>query len=157
MKIFTVQTFNKLLTLLALSLFVLSGCQTIETRGQFVDDNLLPQLENKRLSKAEVENLIGSPTIIPDYTSNTWYYIERTLSRRAWFRPKVMQQRVVKVIFNDHDIIKEVIVLNDSHKEDINIISEYTKTYGTELNGIQKFVRNIGRFNKTTDGKKKRK
>ena len=48
-------------------------------------------------------------------------------------------------------------LLNDSHNEEINIISEYTKTYGTELNGLQKFVKNIGRFNPSTDGKKKSK
>ena len=36
-------------------------------------------------------------------------------------------------------------------------MGEYTKTYGTELNGLQKFVKNIGRFNKTTEGKKKKK
>jgi outer membrane protein assembly factor BamE (lipoprotein component of BamABCDE complex) len=152
MKIFTRQTF-----LTSIMLLTLSNCQKIESRGQYVDDNLLPKLENNRLSKSQVEDLIGTPTIIPDYTPNTWYYVQRSSSQRAWFEPKILDQRIVKVVFNKDNIIEEVVVLNDSHQNDINIISEYTKTYGTELNGVQKFARNIGRFNATTTGKKKKK
>jgi outer membrane protein assembly factor BamE (lipoprotein component of BamABCDE complex) len=144
--------------IIALSvIFTLSSCKTIESRGQFVDDNLLLKLEDRKLTKFEVENLIGTPTIIAEYDPNSWYYVQRSLVKRAWFEPKVISQRIVKVIFDKSDKIEEVLVINDSHKDDIKVISEYTKTYGTELNGMQKFVRNIGRFNKTTEGKKKKK
>ncbi|MCC8417795.1 MAG: outer membrane protein assembly factor BamE [Rickettsia endosymbiont of Bryobia graminum] len=138
-------------------LLTLSNCQTIESRGQAIDDTMIPKLENKHLSKSEVEDLVGTPTIIPDYTSNTWYYVHRSLSRRAWFEPKVIEQKIVRITFDRNNITQEVIVLNNIHKNDLRIISECTKTYGTELNGLQKFVRNIGRFNKTTEGKKKKK
>lgn len=148
-------TIQALLTLF--TLLILSSCKTIDIRGQYVDDNSISQLENKQLTKAEVLNLIGTPTIEPDYSPDTWYYIQRSLARRAWFDPKVVEQRILKIKFNKNDIIEEVVILNDSHKDEINVLSEYTKTYGTELNGMQKFVRNIGRFNKTTDGKTKKK
>jgi len=137
------------------ALFALSSCRTLDIRGQYVDDEALKQLENKKLTKFEVENLIGTPTIIPDYSEDSWYYIQRTLDRRAWLDPKVVEQRIVKVKFDKRGIIEEVTLLDDLHKDGINIISEYTKAYGTELNPMQKFVKNIGRFNKTTDGKKK--
>lgn len=137
--------------------FLLCSCQTIESRGQFIDNNSLSTLETQKLDKLGVEDLIGTPTIVPDYTPNTWYYVQRSLIKRAWFKPKVIEQRIVKVTFNQNNLVEEVTLLNDSHNDDINIISEYTKTYGTELNGIQKFVKNIGRFNKTTSSKKKSK
>ena len=152
MKAVKIKTLLTLLTLL-----LLPGCKTIDIRGQYVDDNAISQLENKQLTKTEVVNLIGTPTVEPDYSPDTWYYIQRSLSRRAWFDPKVIEQRILRIKFNKNDVIEEVLLLNDSHKDEINVISEYTKTYGTELNGIQKFVRNIGRFNKTTDGKTKKK
>ena len=152
MKFFLAQIF-----LVPSILFLLCSCQTIESRGQFIDNNLLSTLETRKLNKAGVEDLIGTPTIVPDYTPNTWYYVQRSLSKRAWFKPKVIEQRIVKITFNQNDLIEEVQLLNDSHNDDIHIISEYTKTYGTELNGLQKFVKNIGRFNKTTSGKKKSK
>lgn len=137
-------------------LLAISNCQVIESRGQYVENSLLPMLENSKLSKNAVEDLIGTATIIPNYSPNTWYYVHRSLSKRAWFNPKVLEQRIIKITFNNNDIVDEVLVLNNSHKNDINIVNECTKTYGTELNSVQKFVRNIGRFNQTTEGKKKK-
>ncbi len=137
------------------TLLTLTNCQMIESRGQYIDDNSLLSLENKKLSKSEVEDLIGTATIIPNYSPNTWYYVQRSLSKRAWFEPKVLEQRIVKITFNQNDIIEEVVMLNNSHKNDIAVIKEYTPTHGTELNILQKFVKNIGRFNPKADGKKK--
>lgn len=138
-------------------LLTLSGCKTIDVRGQNVDEDAIRQLENKKMTKSEVENLIGTPTIVPEYTPNTWYYVQRSLSRRAWLEPKVVEQKIVEVRFDSNDVVENVVVLNDSQKDGIQVTNEYTKTYGTEANGIQKFVRNIGRFNRTTDGKKRQK
>ena len=100
--------------------------------------------------------LIGTPTYVPDYSKNTWYYIQRSLAKRAWFNPKVIKQRIVKVVFNG-DKVQEAGLLNDSQNEEISTQSSYTQTYGTQQNGVQKFVKNIGRFNKTTDGTKRKK
>lgn len=140
-----------------LLLLLLTSCQTIDVRGQYVDDAALHKLQNAKMNKAEVVELIGTPTIVPEYSENTWYYAQRSLARRAWFEPKVVEQRIVKIIFDEKDVVEEVALLNDSQNEEIKVISEYTKTYGTDLNGLQKFVRNIGRFNKTTDGKGRQK
>ncbi len=143
-----------------LSFFVLvvllGGCQTIDIRGQYVDEDSLAKLETKSLTQAEIIELIGTPTVVPDYSKDTWYYIQRSIARRAWASPKVIEQRIVKIIFNKDDSVREVIVLNDSHISEIETISEYTKTYGTEKNGLQKFIGNIGRYNKLTDGKKRK-
>ena len=143
-------------TPILLALIILCSCQAIDIRGQYVDDNAINQLQNKVLTKAEVEDLIGTPTIVPEYNKDTWYYVQRSLARRAWFEPKVIEQRIVEVRFNN-DVVANVLLLKDEHIEGISSTSEYTQTYGTEASGIQKFVRNIGRFNKTTDGKNKRK
>lgn len=136
------------------ALFSLSGCQTIETRGQIIDDSALTKLESQRLNKKEVVELIGSPTMIPEYSQDTWYYVERVTSQRAWLNPKIVKQRIVKIAFDSNNLMQETIVINDSHRQDMEIVTEYTKTYGTELNGLQKFVKNLGRFNKTNDRSK---
>lgn len=140
-------------------LLILSGCKVIEIRGQYVDDDALNRLDDKKMNKAEVVDLIGTPTIIPDYSSNVWCYMQRSLSRRAWFEPKIVEQRIVKVVFNNKNLVDEVVLLQNSQDEAIKVSSLYTKTYGTELNAMQKFIKNIGRFNKGksgTTGRKKK-
>lgn len=139
-----------------LFLFLISGCQSIDVRGQYIDDKQITTLEDNKLSKDEVIELLGSPTLVPEYTPNTWYYAERAMQKRAWFMPKVISQRVVMVKFGVDNIVKEVEVFNDSHSNDVKVVSEYTKSLGNEENALQQFVRNIGRFNKNKSAQKKR-
>jgi hypothetical protein len=137
-------------------LILLAGCQSIDVRGQFVSDEAIKQINSQQPTKVELIALVGTPTYVPDYSKNTWYYIQRSLAKRAWFDPKVIKQRIVKVVFNG-DKVQEAGLLSDGQNEEISSQSKYTQTYGTQQNGIQKFVKNIGRFNKTTDGTKRKK
>ena len=153
MKLFTLHLMK---TFFLVMFLLLGGCQSIDVRGQFVSDSAIEEINSKKLTQEEVTDLIGSPTYVPEYSSNTWYYIQRSLTRRAWFDPKVVEQRIVKISFNDHGKMIEAIMLPAMYDENLTIENKYTKTHGTEQNNLQKFVKNIGRFNKTTDGKKKR-
>lgn len=151
-------TFFSISTRLFILLFTLnlSGCQSVDIRGQHVTDQAIEEINTKKLSEEEVVSLIGTPTYIPEYTQDTWYYVQRSSTRRAWFDPKVVEQRIVKITFN-HSKAQNATLITDSQDEKLAINSNFTKTGGTEQNGVQKFVKNIGRFNKTTDGKTKRK
>ena len=133
----------------------LGGCQSVDVRGQFVSDSAIEEINAKKLNQDQVVELIGSATYIPEYSPNNWYYIQRSQTKRAWFDPKVVEQRIVKINFTKNGKVIEAILLSDIQEENITIDANYTKTKGTEQTGVQKFVKNIGRFNKTTDGKKK--
>lgn len=138
-------------------LLVITGCQSIDVRGQFVSDSAIEQINIKKPNQEELVSMIGTPTYVPDYSSSTWYYIQRSLARRAWFDPKVVQQRIIKITFGSNKKVSEAALLKDSQNESIIANSTYTKTHGTEQSGIQKFVKNIGRFNQTTSGSSRRK
>lgn len=138
-------------------LLIISGCQSIDVRGQFVSDSIIEQINIKKPNQEELIVMVGTPTFVPDYSPNTWYYIQRSMARKAWFDPKVVQQRIVKVTFTKEKTVREAALLKDSQNESIVVNNAFTKTYGTEQSGIQKFVKNIGRFNQTTNGSSRRK
>lgn len=138
----------------ALMLMILTSCQTIYSRGQYIDDNQLSTLMNKNMTKDQVMQLIGSPNLVPDYSPNTWYYAQRSLGYRAWFTPKVISQRIVMIKF-DHDKTSEVQVFNEEHIKEIMIAQEYTKSLGNDKSNLQRFVQNLGKFNKKKKDKKK--
>ncbi len=138
----------------ALLLIILTGCQTIYSRGQYIDDQQLELLMKKNMTKEEVTSLVGSPNLIPDYTPDTWYYAQRSLSYRAWFTPKVIAQRIVMVQFENEKTV-EVEVFNEEHVNEIMVVKEYTKSLGNDKTNLQRFVHNLGRFNKAKKAKKK--
>lgn len=134
----------------------ISGCQSIEVRGQFINDEAIEEINAKKPSSDEVLRLLGSPTYVPEYSPNNWYYIQRSIAKRAWFEPKVVEQRVVKIEFNTQGKTDKAVLLASEHIENLQVDNQYTKSVGTEKNQLQKFVKNIGRFNKTTNNNKKR-
>ena len=129
----------------------------IDVRGQFVSDSAIEQINIKKPNQEDLIDMIGTPTYVPDYSASTWYYIQRSLTRRAWFDPKVVTQRIVKITFAANKRVSEAVLLKNSQNEAIVANTAFTKTHGTEQSGIQKFVKNIGRFNQTTSGSSRRK
>lgn len=144
------QKFAPILLLLALA-----GCQTVYSRGQFVSNDQLDHLMNNKMTKEEVVNMLGSPTVVSDYSKDTWYYAQRSSRQRAWMAPKILSQRVVKIEFADN-ITTEIEAFNDKNVQDIVVAHGYTKSPGTEKNAIQSFVKNFGKFNKAKKKKKTR-
>jgi outer membrane protein assembly factor BamE (lipoprotein component of BamABCDE complex) len=138
-------------------LLILTGCQSVDVRGQFVSDSAIAEINATKPNQEQLVNMVGTPTYVPDYSENTWYYIQRSLTRRAWLEPKVVQQRIVKIDFSKDKKVLEAVLLKNSQDEFVKANSSYTKTQGTEQSGVQKFVKNIGRFNKTTNGATRRK
>ena len=140
--------------LLILCVFVLSGCQSINNRGEYVPKETLLAIEKNHVSKEQVLELLGEPTIIPDYTSDTWYYVSRKVQDKVWSRPAVRSQRIVKITFNGDNVDK--IEINDKRpKNNVNVDGDVTPVKGTEENAIQTFVKNFGRFNKTSRPKRR--
>jgi outer membrane protein assembly factor BamE (lipoprotein component of BamABCDE complex) len=145
---------NRLIFILCLT--IIAGCQSIDMRGQFVSNQEIKEINSEKPDKEKLIDKIGNPTYIPDYSPNTWYYLQRSLVKKAWFNPKVVEQRIVRVTLNKNKVLRAEL-LENTHNDNIFAHGDFTKTYGTEQTGIQKFVKNFGRFNKTNNSAKKRK
>jgi len=141
---------NKFFAIVILSVLV-NSCQYPVHSGTFISDEQITELKKGDLSKTSIEEKIGSPNIVPDYSKDTWYYVYRGMTRRAFFEPVVKTQRIVELNFIG-DRLDSVEVLEDRHNTTIKIVKEFIKAKGTELNPMQEYVKNFGRFNK---GKKK--
>jgi outer membrane protein assembly factor BamE (lipoprotein component of BamABCDE complex) len=133
--------------LLILASFVISSCQYQFFSGTNITNDQLSSLQNSNLSKIEIEQKFGTPTLIPDYSQDTWYYIYRHSTKRAFFDPKIKEQKVVVIKFNNEKL-DSVELLENQHNQDIKIVSEYIRTQGSEKNPLQEYVGNIGRFHK---------
>ena len=151
-------TYTKAKNSLILLLFtvIISACQSVDIRGQYVSDKAISDINGNNFDQSQVVDFIGNPSFVPEYSNNTWYYIQRSQTKRAWFDPKVMEQRIVKITFDQEGIARNAELVKGGHLDQIDPKGDATLTPGTETSGVQKFVKNIGRFRKSANKKKAR-
>lgn len=125
---------------------VISGCQTHFHSGTLITEDEMNQVSKSATSKAQVEEKFGTPNVIPDYSKDNWYYVHRSMTKRAFFNPLIESQRIVRFSFID-DKLMEMEAFENKHNGEIKVLEEYIRTRGTELNPIQEYIGNIGRFN----------
>lgn len=139
--------------LMAILLIANHGCKSIDVHGNYISDHQLQKLEQEKQSKEEIRNTLGAPTLLPDFSKNTWYYVSRTVHNKTFSKPKLISQRIVQIEFNKKDLVQEITLLEDIQDEKVVISSDFTEAHGKDIGPLQRFVQNIGRYVKAKDKK----
>lgn len=136
------------LTALSVGAFLaLSACTpTLANRGNMVKDYQLVTLEPGTSTKSDVLRALGSPTTQDTFDENVWYYIGQITSKKGVLDPKVTEERIVMVDFDEAGLIKTIKDVG-GQGEDIPFERRKTKTSGNEVTVLQQFFGNLGRFN----------
>ena len=133
----------------------LNSCKTIDVNGSNFNESDVEFIKKHKLNQNEIIDKLGSPTIKPDYSLDTWYYIFTKTSKTSITLPKIIEQKTLKLVFNDKGIVKHVMFWNGDFNNEVRLSSEVTETPGTEKTAIGQFFGNIGKFNKANRKKKK--
>ena len=136
-------------------LFSVSGCKTINTHGQLVTDNDIAKIKAKIFTKSEIQEMLGSPTYVPEYSANTWYYIQQSTTSGPFRKTTISDQRVVEIHFIDEKV-HDIFVAINSKPRQLNIATHATTSEHIKMGKMNKFVKNIGRFNPNKKIKKKK-
>lgn len=139
-----------------LILLSLVSCKTMNVDGQIIKDADIDYLKRNALSEEQVIDHLGTPNLVPEYSPNVWYYVYTKTTKNNWTLPKLIEQRIVKVTFNNSRRVSNVSVIENGFDNNVGMASAITPTPGTEQSQVQEFVKNIGRFNKYGNKKKKK-
>ena len=90
-------------------LFLLSSC----SQSQVVDGQYPPQYNLEELivgdhSKDDVLDILGTPSTIPSFDKNKWFYIEITREKIAFLKPKLISQKVLQIDFDNEDLVSGI-------------------------------------------------
>jgi outer membrane protein assembly factor BamE (lipoprotein component of BamABCDE complex) len=133
-----------LAALLAAGLTV-SGCAGFrESRGYILDEQLASAVQVGTDNKTSVERTLGRPTFTGQFNENEWYYVSRQTSTFAFRNPRVTDQTVLRVQF---DQAGNVAAVNRTGEEKIVGIDPYgrtTPTLGRRKSFFEEFFGNIG-------------
>ena len=71
---------------------------------------------------------------------------ERRARRTAFFEPKLLERKIVAIVFDDEGVVEDVVTYTENDKKDVELVSRVTPTAGNELSLLQQLFGNVGRF-----------
>jgi outer membrane protein assembly factor BamE (lipoprotein component of BamABCDE complex) len=129
----------------ALAAALLAGCAGVRAhKGAVVDPQLASAIQPGVDNKASVEKTLGRPSFTGQFTPNDWYYVSRDTNQFAFRNPRVAQQTVYRVRF---DQAGNVTAIDKTGKELIAAISptdRKTPTLGRQRSFFEELFGNIG-------------
>lgn len=131
----------------ALALFAVAGCTNpVDTHGNLPEKDKVAQIKPGSTDKATVTRLIGSPSSVAEFDPNTWYYISDKMRPVVARYPKLLDQQVLVITFDDKGIVRNVSHLNMADAEPITPDPHATPAPGREFTLLEQLIGNFGRF-----------
>ena len=120
---------------------------TQSKRGNMVDDFRMEEVTVGISNKTNVLKSLGSPTTKAAFDDNVWYYIGQKMEKKGIFDPKVVDEKVVVVMFDETGIVQQ---MNEVDTARVNVPKVRDKTYtgGNDVSLVEQLLGNVGRFNK---------
>jgi len=131
----------------AIGVALLAGCASIGVKahkGAVVDPQLASAIQPGVDNKASVEKTLGRPSFTGQFTPNDWYYVSRDTNQFAFRNPRVKQQTVYRVRF---DQAGNVLAVDKSGKDMIAAVEpahRKTPTLGRKRSFFDELFGNIG-------------
>ena len=131
----------------AIGALLLAGCMSMGVKahkGAVVDPQLASAIQPGVDNKASVEKTLGRPSFTGQFSPNDWYYVSRDTNQFAFRNPRVQQQTVYRVRF---DQAGNVIGVDRSGRELIAAVepaNRKTPTLGRKRSFFDELFGNIG-------------
>ena len=145
-------TFNKSLVLAAAILITSTCSPRVDVRGNLPDPDLLADIEIGHINKRGVADLIGSPSSVSPFASDTWYYVNERTETTAFFEPEIKERNVLVIRFDQAGVVRDVKTFGLEDARKIEIVGRVTPTAGKEFTILRQLVGNIGRFEGAKEG-----
>ena len=126
---------------------MLSGCAGITTRehrGYVMDEQLTTGIQVGVDNKQSVEKTLGLPTFQGTFDQNDWYYVSRDTRAFAFRNPRVTDQTVVHIRFDQAGNVAAINRTDEKLIASINPNNDRTPTLGRDRSFFDELFNNIG-------------
>ncbi len=121
------------LSLVLVSFLWLSGCFSEQQySGKVARETQLGLIEPGKTTKADVFELLGSPSSKGSFGRNIWYYVGEYKTQTAFLEAKTKNRHVVAINFNDKDIVSSVDRKTLSDGKEVKSVKGATPSYGSK-------------------------
>jgi outer membrane protein assembly factor BamE (lipoprotein component of BamABCDE complex) len=124
----------------------LAGCglSIREHRGYVMDEQLTSGIQVGTDNKQSVERTLGRPSFTGTFEQNDWYYVSRDTRAFAFRNPRVTDQTVLHVRFDQTGNVAAVNQTDETLIAAINPNNDRTPTLGRDRSFFEELFNNIG-------------
>ena len=125
---------------------MLAGCalSTREHRGYVMDEQLTQAVQVGTDNKQSVERTLGKPSFTGTFSDNDWYYLSRDTRAFAFRNPRVTDQSVLHVRFDQAGNVAAVDTTDEKLIAAIKPSGDKTATLGRKKSFFDELFGNIG-------------
>jgi outer membrane protein assembly factor BamE (lipoprotein component of BamABCDE complex) len=129
----------------------LAACEgKLATHGDPIDAVELTRIRPGISTRADVIAALGSPSNVPLFDNNAWYYMSDREQTIAFLAPESIERQVVTIRFDDQGVVSSIDQFGLERGREIDVVSRETPSFGQSPTIIQQMMGNLGRFNKET-------
>lgn len=123
----------------------LSSCERdIRYRGNLLDNDDIAILRKSHLSKNEIIEKFGFPTIC--LSDAEWIYISQKVEYKAFLKPIILETNATKLTFrNDGDCFPQKLLLRPILLTPFSIVTNIKEENLSFLEQLQKNIQNMGK------------
>lgn len=103
-----------------------------DSRGNALDPTLVEGIKPGQHNRAQVAQILGTPSSTSTFDQNVWYYISKETAQLAFFDPKIVDQKVIVVTFNDAGVVSKIRELDSEEARSVELVGRVTPTRGQE-------------------------
>ena len=108
---------KSIFVIVPLFLITLLSCQPrITKHGNFFNLENIQLIKKSKLSKSEVIEIFGEPTVKSTFSDNVWYYITLVQHEKAYFEIKNLENKILAITFDENQLVKFCIHLCQEKK-----------------------------------------
>ena len=100
----------------------------------------------KGQNKAEVRELLGSPSSVSPLDKNTWIYMSSDVKRVAFLKPVELNRDVLTVKFDDKDIVSSISRYSKEQGREIEISKDATEFQESEQGFFKEYFGGVGAY-----------
>ncbi|MBA3835174.1 MAG: outer membrane protein assembly factor BamE [Sphingomonas sp.] len=127
---------------------LLAGCAGVrDHRGAVIDDELVVAVQVGVDNKESVQRTLGRPSFVSQFAPTDWYYVSRDTNTFAFRNPRVTEQTVLRVRFDQAGNVVSVDKTGREQIASINPVNDKTPTAGRQRSLLEDIFGNIGTVN----------
>ena len=127
---------------LGLALSACAGAR--DHKGFVLDPTLTESIQAGVDNKDSVTRTLGRPTFTSQFDPNEWYYVSRNTAQLAFRDPRVTEQTVLRIQFDQAGNVVSVQKAGKERIARVDPVSDKTPTLGRKRSFFEELFGNIG-------------